>query len=142
KKFAPFKVVVTREGRVIIDGTMAVLTAEPKFDPLLLEPPTDALKRVGCLKPSLPLLKKKVEPEYPSTFRSAHRQGTVIAYVLITHDGTIQNPTVIQTGGQYLDASVLKALPQWQFEPAKCGVVSIDFEAQITIDFTLRMLRW
>lgn len=141
-KFAPGKIAVTHEGRIVIDGAMQLLTAEPKYDRSLLDPPAGAVKRVGCLRPSLPSLKKKVDPEYPSTFRSAHRQGTVIAYVLIASDGSVQEPTIIQTGGQYLDASVLKALPKWQFEPAKCGENPIEFDAEITIDFSLGMIRW
>jgi TonB family protein len=140
KKFAPYKIVITREGRVVVDGAIEVLTAEAKFDPSLLEPPPGAIKRNGCLSPTLPSLKKKVDPEYPSTFRSARRQGTVTAYVLIASDGTVQNPKIIQTGGQYLDASVLKAVPKWQFEPAKCGNIPIDYDAEITVDFALRWL--
>ena len=137
KKFAPYRMVTTREGRVVVDGAIEGLTTAPKFDPSLLEPPSGAIKRGGCLNPTLPSLKKKVDPEYPSTFRSARRQGTVTAYVLITSDGAIQNPAIIQTGGQYLDASVLKAVRKWQFEPAKCGDVPIDYEAEITVDFAL-----
>ncbi|HYU48295.1 MAG TPA: energy transducer TonB [Terriglobales bacterium] len=139
KKFAPYKIVATREGRVVVDGAIEVLTRDTKFDPALFDPPAGAIKRDGCLNPTLPSLKKKVDPEYPSTFRSAQRQGTVSAYVLITSDGGIQNPRIVQTGGQYLDASVLKAVPKWQFEPAKCGDVPIDYEAEITINFALRM---
>ena len=139
-KFAPYKIDVTREGQVVVDGTIEVLTAAPKVDPSLFEPPASAIKRGGCLSPTLPSLKKRVEPEYPSTFRSARRQGTVTAYVLITSDGAVQDPAIIQTGGQYLDASVLKAVRKWQFEPAKCGDIAIDYDAEITVDFALTWL--
>lgn len=137
KKFAPSRVTVQWDGRTVIDGTAALLTSEPNFDLSLLDPPPGALKRGGCLNPVPPSLKKRIEPEYPGTFRSAHRQGRVIAYILIGSDGAVRNSKIIETGGQYLDASVLKALAGWQFESAKCNDETIDSEAQITIDFSL-----
>ena len=141
-KVAPYKIVVTREGRVVIDGTVDVLTPSVAVDSAMLVPPADSIKRGGCLNPALPTLRSKVDPEYPSTFRSAHREGTVTAYVLIARDGTIQNPRIIQTGGDYLDTSVLKAVRKWQFEPAKCGDMPIDFEAEITVDFALTLFHY
>ena len=137
KKFAPSKVTVQWEGRTVVDGTAALLSSEPNFDLSLLDPPPGAIKRGGCLNPASPSLKKRIDPEYPGTFRSAHRQGVVTAYILIGSDGVVRNPKIVQTGGQYLDASVLKALVGWRFEPAKCGDVAIDSDAQVRIDFSL-----
>ncbi|MGO9338451.1 MAG: energy transducer TonB [Terracidiphilus sp.] len=141
KKFAPYRMSAKREGQVVFDGTIDVLSLGAKFDPSLLTPPTGAIKRGGCLNPTLPTLKSKVVPEYPSIARTERQQATVTAYVLIASDGKVQNPVIVQTGGQYFDASVLTAVRRWQFQPARCGDAPIDFEEEISVNFTIHVRR-
>jgi len=141
KKFAPYRMSAKREGQVVFDGTIDLLSLDSNFDPSLLAPPAGAIKRTGCLNPTLPILKSKVVPSYPSLARSERQQATVTAYILIASDGTVQNPAIVQTGGQYLDASVLTAVRQWQFQPAKCGDVPIDFEEETSVNFTIQVRR-
>jgi TonB family protein len=130
-----------REGQVVFDGTIDHLSLGAKFDPSLVTPPTGAVKRGGCLNPTLPTLTSKVVPEYPSIAGTERQQATVTAYILIASDGKVQNPVIVQTGGQYFDASVLTAVRQWRFQPARCGDAPIDFEEEISVNFTFHVRR-
>ncbi len=138
KKFAPSKILAKRDGFVVLDGSIETLTPVANLDPSLLTPPVDAVKRNGCLTPSLPKEKETSNPHYPATARSEHQQGTVVTYALIGNDGLVKKTEVIQTGGQALDAAVLDAVRKWQFEPAKCGDVPVDFEVEVAISFEIR----
>jgi len=51
----------------------------------------------------------------------------------------VQNPTVIQTAGDSLDAVSLEAVRQWKYEPAKCGDVPVEADAEISINFSLQI---
>jgi TonB family protein len=138
RKFAPHKITLKRERKVVLEGTVDSLSTETKVDQALLEPPAGAKKRGGCPTPTLPKIVRKVPPEYPSDARHAHEEGTVTMYALIANDGTVRNPFVIQTAGRALDAASLGAVPNWQYEPAKCGDVPVDFETAISTNFSLR----
>src|SRR5262249_37243334 len=89
-KFLPSEVTVKKEGKVVLTGRIEVLSLDGKADPSLLVPPPGAIKRDGCLNPSLPTLKNKVAPSYPEQSRALHEQGTVVAYVLIAANGTVR----------------------------------------------------
>jgi len=138
-KYAPAKVSIKREGQAVLDGTIDIPSTDGKVDPSLLMPPSGARKQITCLNPDFPTLKTKVLPHYPEQDRSLHRAGTVIVYVLIAADGNVQNPTVIQTAGDSLDAVSLEAVRQWKYEPAKCGDVPVEADAEISINFSLQI---
>jgi TonB family protein len=138
-KFAPYKVVLKRKGEVVLDGTIENLSTDTKADQFLFEPPSGATKRGGCLTPTLPKAAKKVVPEYPMAARNANQQGTVTMYAMIASDGTVRNLALIQTAGDSLDNASLSAVRNWKFEPARCGNVPIDFEAAISVNFSLRV---
>jgi TonB family protein len=137
QKSAPYKVVLKRAGKVVLDGTVESLSTDTKADQPLLEPPAGAKKRGGCLTPTLPKATKKVPPEYPMIARNGHLEGKVTMYALIASDGTVHNLVVIQTAGEALDAASVSAVSHWQYEPAKCGNVPIDSEAAISVNFSL-----
>ena len=140
-KSAPYKVIVKRDGSVVLEGTIDVLTPNPTVEPSLLMIPPDAIKRNGCLISSFPLLKDKVRPQYPQPARERHIQGTVTAYVLVGSDGSVKQTAILQTGGEYLDESVLDAVRKWQYEPAKCETMPVESEQEVTVNFTLEILR-
>jgi TonB family protein len=137
QKSVPYKVVLKRKGEVVLDGTIESLPADAKTDQPLFEPPAGALKRDGCLRPTLPRIARKVVPEYPMGARNTQQQGTVTMYALIASDGTVRNLSLIQTAGETLDNASLNAVRNWQYEPAKCGIVPIDFDTVISVNFPL-----
>jgi hypothetical protein len=67
KKSAPYRMSAKREGQVVFDGTIDLLSLGAKFDPSLLTPPTGATKRGGCLNPTLQHSRAKL---FQSTLRS------------------------------------------------------------------------
>jgi len=138
-KSAPAKVSIKREGQAVLTGTIDIPSTDGRVDPALLTPSSGARKRITCLNPDFPTLKTKVLPHYPEQARSLYRAGTAIGYILIAADGSVQNPTIIQTAGESLDAVSLEAVRQWKYEPAKCGDVPVEAEAEIGINFSLQI---
>lgn len=139
QKFVPYKIVAKRDGQLVFEGAVETLSIDGKIDQSLLEPPTGAVKRGGCLTPSLPKIKERVVPRYPEDAKRERRQGSVSVYVLVANDGTVHDPVVVQTAGQSFDSAVVTAVRRWQFEPAKCVDTPIDFETEITVNFTLEI---
>jgi len=139
QKFVPYKIVAKRDGQLVFEGDVETLLIDGKVDQRLLEPPTGSIKRGGCLTPSLPKIKEKVTPRYPEDAKREHRQGSVGVYVMVASDGSVQDPVVVQTAGQSLDSAVVAAVRRWQFEPAKCVDTPIEFETEITVNFTLEI---
>ena len=139
KKFAPYKMIArSEEDGFAFEGTLDRLLLEPKFDASLLAPPSGASTRIGCLRPTLPNPKtENLAPNYPPDARAQRQQGSVTAYILIASDGSVQNPAIIQTGGQYLDAAVLETIRKWRFDPAMCGRAPVDFETEVNVQFTI-----
>jgi TonB family protein len=139
QKFAPYKVVAKRDGQLVFEGNVETLSIDGKVDQRQLEPPTGAIKRGGCLTPSLSTIKEKVVPRYPEDAKNERRQGSVTVYVLVASDGTVHDPVVVQTAGQSLDYAVITAVRRWQFEPAKCADTPVGSETEITVNFTLEL---
>jgi TonB family protein len=138
QKFAPYKIVAQRDGQVVFEGDIESLSIDSKVDQRLLEPPTSAINRGGCLTPRLPKIKEKIAPRYPEDARNEHRQGSVTVYVLIASDGTVHDPVVVHTAGQSLDSAAVTAIRRWQYEPAMCTATPVDFETEVTVNFILR----
>lgn len=139
RKFAPYKIVAKRQGTILLEADVKTLSIDPQVDSHLLEPPEGAMKRDGCLAPTLPVLKDKVLAEYPKIARNGFQQGQVMLYVLIGKDGAVHNVVITQTAGLALDSAALKAVPHWQFEPAKCGGLPVEFETEIPVNFALEL---
>ena len=58
------------------------------------------------------------DPDYPDTARRAKIQGTVVVRCVVGSDGRVHDARVETSLSKDLDASALKAVRQWQFEPA------------------------
>ncbi|MGC2198201.1 MAG: energy transducer TonB [Terriglobales bacterium] len=135
-KYAPYKIVATRDGQMLLEANIESLSTQN--DQVLPEPGPDAFQRPGCLMPSQPKAKQKVAPQYPTGAREQHQQGHVIVAVRIGTDGMVRNPVVIQTAGKDLDFASLAAIKQWSFEPAKCGDLPVEFEDAMQVNFEIR----
>lgn len=139
QKFAPYKIAARRQGRTLLEVQVDGLSIDIQPSPRPLEIPEGAIKRNGCLAPTLPTLNYKVVPEYPKDARAGLHQGQVMLYVLIGSDGIVHNAVVTQTAGPSLDSSVMNAVRRWRFDPAKCGDIPVEFETEIPVNFSLEL---
>ena len=137
-KFMPRHVIVKRDGKVILEGNIESLPVNTENASATSEPPAGAVKRFGCLAPTLPKLANKISPQYPEAARRSGEQGTVIFYVMIASDGSVHRVQLIQTVSQDLDDASQTAIERWQYEPAKCNTVPVDSEVPVTVHFSLQ----
>ncbi len=81
---------------------------------------------------------KTIHPLYPRQARDRDWQGQVILRFKILSNGTVESGTIHQSSGyQMLDDSALKAVKQWQFQPAKNGGFPVVSVVDIPIKFDL-----
>lgn len=81
---------------------------------------------------------KNPEPEYPLIARRRGQQGTVLLNLTVSASG---RPTEISlkrsSGYQLLDQAALKAVRNWEFEPARIGDVSVESKIEVPVCFKL-----
>jgi TonB family protein len=79
---------------------------------------------------------KKVEPEYPEQAKQDHVEGPVVLNALVGSDGTVKDVRVLSGDPRLVDA-VSKAVRGWLFKPYAPEGKPIEFETQITVNFSL-----
>jgi TonB family protein len=103
-----------------------------------------AVSREGELTPSNQIpqtstnnyLLTRVVPEYPEEARQKGIQGPVVMKVLVGRDGSVQDVKVI-SGDPELVPTAVAALRQWRFKPPLLKSNSVEFETQVTLNFSL-----
>jgi periplasmic protein TonB len=82
------------------------------------------------------MLIRKVQPVYPPLARTAHVQGSVLVYALISKAGTMENVHAI-SGHPMLVPAAVEAVSQWRYRPYILNSEPIEVETQITVNFFL-----
>jgi TonB family protein len=98
---------------------------------------TGARQMAECEK--WPKLINKIPPQYPPAARSAHQQGTVVLYTLLSDQGTVEKTSVVQSAGDNLDKSAADAVKQWVYSPPACGIVALPAEIEVQVNYELRI---
>jgi len=62
-------------------------------------------------------------------------QGKVLLAYIVTADGHVVNPIVLKSSDERLNATALKALEEWRFEPARLGGTAIAITAAQEFSF-------
>jgi protein TonB len=78
----------------------------------------------------------RVQPIYPPLARTAHIQGEVVLFALISKSGNIDNLRVL-SGHPMLAPAAVEAVSQWRYRPYVLNGEPIEVETQITVKFTL-----
>jgi len=86
-----------------------------------------------------PKLIKRLPPQYPPAATSAHQQGTVILYTVLSDQGTVEKTSVLQSAGDNLDKSAAEAVTQWVYSPPACGTVPLPTEIEVQVNYELRI---
>ena len=79
---------------------------------------------------------KKVEPEYPEQAKQDRVEGPVVLKALVGTDGRVKEVRVLSGDPRLVDA-VSKAVRGWLFKPYAPEGKPIEFETQITVNFSL-----
>ena len=78
----------------------------------------------------------EVKPAYPEEAQQQHIQGRVVMKVLVGINGLVRDIVVI-SGDPQLVESAAHAIRQWRFRPHSLKGQPVEFETQITLNFTL-----
>ena len=94
--------------------------------------------------PAQPLVKaqpdylKNPDPPYPPTALRRHQEGQVQLAVKVSAQGRAENVEVKKSSGfPLLDEAALKAVRDWEFEPAKIGLFTVESEIEVPVRFKL-----
>ena len=119
---------------VVLCVSCAALEQESKSEPA--RPTQQELpKRVRVSEGVMrTLLIKKVQPKYPEEARKKHVEGTVLMKTIISHEGDVQELTVV-SGDPLLVPAALEAAKQWKYRPYLLHGQPVEIETQIMMNF-------
>ena len=90
---------------------------------------------VGCITP--PRQTHAPQPEYPSSEREAHHQGTVRLTLVVSSDGVPRDIAVSRTLTPDFDKAAIAAVKEWKFTPAIKDGKPIAVQIALEIEFHL-----
>lgn len=83
-----------------------------------------------------PVLRTRVEPQYPSAARKAGIGGEVILQVVVERDGTIGSAFAVQEAPMGLTAAATDAVRRWVYTPARLDGRPIAVVKTVRVRFT------
>jgi protein TonB len=87
---------------------------------------------------AMPNYFKNPDPSYPALARRRHQEGVVLLAVKVTAKGKAKGITVKKSSGfRLLDEAALKAVQDWEFQPARAGSLAVDSEIEVPVQFKL-----
>ena len=81
-------------------------------------------------------LLRRVVPKYPEQAKQQHIQGPVVLNAVVRTDGSVQEVKVVSGEPELVPAAV-EAVKQWRFQPQRAKGNPVEFETQITVNFSL-----
>lgn len=85
-----------------------------------------------------PKVLDKIEPEYTDEAKDAHIEGTVSLTLVVGVDERAHNITVIRSLDPGLDASAIRSLQAWRFQPGTKDGKPVAVRARIDVNFRLK----
>jgi TonB family protein len=86
-----------------------------------------------------PIVKHRVEPEFPESARRSMASGTnvmVVVTAIITREGCVRAINLLlQSPFPALNGAALQAISQWTFEPGRLHGEPVDVEFSLTVNF-------
>ena len=110
-------------------------------EPVAMAPPSANPERFtesGLLLISDPVYLKRNKPVYPRNAIKRNQQGVVMVDATLNQHGYVIDTEVFNSSGHpLLDRSALKAVRNWQFEPAKRNGTTVLSVVRIPVEFRL-----
>ncbi|MBK7997565.1 MAG: energy transducer TonB [Verrucomicrobia bacterium] len=86
-----------------------------------------------------PVYRKNPEPAYPAAARRRRQQGVTLLAVAVSASGRAVRVVVKESSGyQMLDDAAVRAVVDWEFEPARSGAVAVASEIEVPVRFQLK----
>ena len=82
-------------------------------------------------------LLRQTKPQYPAELQQLGIEGTVIMRGVISKDGEVLSPKVVNTVDSRLAQLALDAFKQWRYQPSLLNGQPVETVTTVTIDFTL-----
>jgi len=86
----------------------------------------------------LPVIIKKVEPNYPDVARRARIEGKVILQAVVDKNGNVGEVTVLSSNNPMFNDNAIEAVKQWKYKPALQSGRPVAVYYTIRVDFRLR----
>jgi protein TonB len=85
-----------------------------------------------------PYYHKNPEPLYPVFAVRHHQEGLVVLRVVVSPLGRATHLELKKTSGfPLLDEAAIKAVRDWEFEPARIGPIAVESEIEVPVRFAL-----
>ena len=85
-----------------------------------------------------PELVYREQPDYPAEARKYRASGEVVVQVVVTREGTIRDPHVVEASHPAFIDPTLEAVAKWRFEPATCDGRPVEMIFHVYSHFEIR----
>jgi periplasmic protein TonB len=107
----------------------------PPPQPVNVTPSKPAVVRMTTLDPAM--LRRRVEPVYPTLAKQIHKEGRVELRAIIGTDGTIRSLQII-SGDPLFFISAREAVEQWLYKPTVLNGQPVEIDTYITVIYNMQ----
>lgn len=94
--------------------------------------------QVGPGSATMPVVRVRVQPEYPELLTKMGLRGTAIVECVVGEDGVITSATVVKATHPLFGESARNAVMQWKFLPGRLNGQTVATIFQLTVTFEVR----
>jgi TonB family protein len=127
------------DGNLELGGiTEAVTVQGSRNSPAAMARPASTPQRIkvgGNVQPSKLITQSR--PEYPADLQQAGVEGTVMIRAVVSTNGVLMNPQVVNTVDARLAKLALDGIARWVYQPALLNGEAVETGTTISIDFRL-----
>jgi TonB family protein len=87
--------------------------------------------------PTMPKVLQKVNPEFPEEAKKAGKTGMVVAEILITETGAVEEVKILKSADKVFEQPVIDAVKQWKYEPPMKNGKAVRGRYTVTVSFKL-----
>lgn len=132
KKVFPRLFRVVERGKPVVEIQVDELVGEAATDASLFEPPADAEAWDWCKDEIPPEPDQRAFVGFPEGYMRNQMNVDVAVHAVIETDGTLHDPTVVQSAGERLDRAALESVRQSRYRPRMCNGKPVKGETVIT----------
>jgi TonB family protein len=123
---------------VVGQTTESVQVSGRRSSPVVAPQSTRAPERIRVGGNITPLkLLRQTRPVYPPDLQQLGVEGTVVMRAVISKDGAVLNPKVLNSADPRLAKAAMEAVSQWQYQPALLNGEPIETLTTVSVDFHL-----
>lgn len=121
---------------ILVVGCAGALQERDETGPRAdLPPPRLVDESLACEALEEPELTHREQPDYPAEARKLRSSGEVVVQAIVTREGTIRDPRIVEASHPAFIDPVLSALENWRYRPATCDGVPVEMVFHIYMRF-------